>query len=490
MRLRRRTIEWRGPAFALALTAAVYAPTLWSYFQKDDWGHLLRVSMGLDPWAFGPWFYRPLFLVAFGGMYHTFGLNSMLWHAATLCIHLANVALVYWFARRMRLSATASAIGAALFGVYPTNPEAVSWLSACSGTMAALCGLVAAHIAISTRVNAFIRGLLCAAVWFIGLFCKEDLAALIVILPFLPLFAGKRQEDASGQKASRSIFAGSILPVAFSCAMLAVALFVFQRLESSCDQIYGNPSATIDIPLLRHAVKFALFGMQDVPLHLASTYTGAALVAIVPIMVWKRCPDLRLGMLWFFGTSLALGLVAGYLSPTDRYYYLPSIGVALFVAALTDRLRTRQVGPSFGSWFVLAAFAFALASTQWPNAGIAVTAVLAVWYWLDSTPSDKRDNACLWMVACSLAVRAGDAVCYQLGWGFAPSWMWLTAPVALTGHVCAQSEGRGARPGGVVRLHRVLARPAYVCVADGRPAGDRGLPQGAGHSREATRDSR
>lgn len=416
---------------ALLLTAAAYVPALWAYFQEDDWGHLLRVANGHDPWAFGPWFYRPLFLVAFRAMYNAFGLQAPLWHAATISLHLANVALIYWLVRRMGLRSTPAAIGAALFGVYPAGTGAVAWLCACSGVMSAFFGLAAAHIAITRRIPAIVRGVLCASVWMLGVLAKEDAASLVFVLPFLPLFVeGKRTR-------------GEMVRWFVSCAAFAVGLVVFQRLESSCHQIHGNATASISLGMVRRAAMFTAFAMQGaLPLTMTSTLWSAVLTAAAPAMVWIRSRDLRLGMLWFFGSAMGIGLAIGCLAPVDRYYYIPNIGVAIFVAALMQRLSAWRIGPGLGRWALIASCLFALSAKPGAWFGWGVAAVLAFWFWVDSTPTSKDRQSCAWMIGASLALRAMEWVFPLVGWGCVPEWGFVLAPVAMAGILALGRSGR------------------------------------------------
>lgn len=441
-----QSTNWKRPrnlglVFALVLTAAVYVPSLSAYFKADDWGVMLRSIQGPSPWDCRGWFCRPLFLVAFKGAYGLFGLNAPLWHAAALLLHLANVALLYWFIRRIRLSRLAATLGATLFGVCSTHPEAVTWLCACSGVMAAFFCLVAAHIGISRSIPAFPRGLLCAAVWMAGLISKEEAAGFIAVLPFLPLFA-------AGKRDSRELkwwFA--------SCLGFVAVLLVFQRWEVSCQQTLGNPRAQIGLTNIRLAASFALQAIHC-PMCLAATgsFWGAALLATVPVVVWLRRPDLRLGLLLTFGPSLVIGTCLGGMGASDRYYYIPTIGVAVLVALVLESIRSRPVGPTCGSWLVLGAFVLVLAEPPSERIALLTIAVLALWFWIDSQPAAQQEGACLWTVGSFMLLQGAELAAAYLGLGYVPYWVWMVAPIALTGLSSIHPAGR------------LALAPTYLCA--------------------------
>jgi len=55
------------------------------------------------------------------------GESAFRWHAADLAVHLINCALVYFVALELLANRAKAAWSAALFGIFPASPEAVSW---------------------------------------------------------------------------------------------------------------------------------------------------------------------------------------------------------------------------------------------------------------------------------------------------------------------------------------------------------------------------
>ena len=413
----------KGLVLALILTAVVYIPALGAYYQEDDWGHLLCVTVrNINPWGFGGWFYRPLFLEVFGSLYRLFGLYAPAWHATAICLHLVNVALVYLLIRRLGFNGFAAAAGSLVFGVYPLHPDSVTWLCALSGVMGAFFGLIAAHIAIDRRLPVIARGVLCAAAFAFAVFSKEDAASLILVVPFLPLLApGKRNR-------------GEMIKWFLSCLLLAAVIWGFQHLEAQCHQSLGNPKAKIDLYIIRRAAMFSLWSMRDVmTLGATSTLWRVALISVVPLILWKRSPSLRPGMVWFFGTTMGIGAVMGSLAPAPRYVYIPSIGIALCFAGLIERLKSREHPPSFDTWILMGSCVLILAGIENDLASWLVIGALIILFWADSQPASRVPSVCMGLTALSVVICLLNFILPMLGCGYIPDWLTTLLPVALTG---------------------------------------------------------
>ncbi len=129
---------WILPA-VLFIVAAAYSPTLFNGFIKnDDPGHLLEnpTLRALTPENFRAMFqsiinttYIPLTTVSFAFEYHLFGYNPFVYHLDNLLLHLAVVAFVFFFFKRMGLSVLAAGTGALFFGIHPLHVESVAWVT-------------------------------------------------------------------------------------------------------------------------------------------------------------------------------------------------------------------------------------------------------------------------------------------------------------------------------------------------------------------------
>lgn len=410
-----------------------YIPTLNSYFQEDDWGHIYRVAdPHLNPWSFGGWFYRPLFTLVFGWCYNLFGFNPVPWHIIALMLHVINVVLIYALIRRIGFNKAAAAAGAALFGVYPYHCQAVAWLSAFSGTLAAVLGLIAVHIALTRKIPTIFRGLLCSVIYLLAMLSKEDAAGLIIVIPFLPLLIKPKLEKRE------------LVEWGLSCLPLLLMLFIFQRLESSCHQTLGNPMAVISLYHIRRAAMFALFSLRDVmPLIATASLWSAALISILPILLWKRYPDLRPGLLWFFGTAMIIGIAIGSLAPTGRYTYIPSIGIALCFAALIHRLTARSQSLRPVTWFIVGPVILWLAGTESGTIYWAIPVLVLLCYWASNPETSELKTAYIVPVITAISLIFIIYCTGMFGLYLIPDRAILIIPVVITGILVAVNRLRG-----------------------------------------------
>jgi len=105
----------------LVVVAIAYSPSLFNGFIKnDDPGHLLE---------------NPTIS----------GYNPFLYHLDNLLLHLAVVAMVFFFFKKMGLSETAAAIGALFFGIHPLHVESVAWVTERKDVLYAFFYMLAIH---------------------------------------------------------------------------------------------------------------------------------------------------------------------------------------------------------------------------------------------------------------------------------------------------------------------------------------------------------
>ncbi len=137
-----RALGW--PGLVLLLTALVFANSLGNGFV--DWDDTPFLINNPHIKAFGPralWHiftydmsvYRPLVYSLYAFINWAWGLNPLPYHLASYLFHLANVALVFAVARRLRFGAGAAAFAALAFGIHPTRTESVAWVLALTDPM-------------------------------------------------------------------------------------------------------------------------------------------------------------------------------------------------------------------------------------------------------------------------------------------------------------------------------------------------------------------
>ncbi len=140
-----RLPAWWGIAFVLALTFAVYAPTLRYQFVHDDRGQIVE-NPAVHSWHSVPtyftgqvWaavmpeelgnYYRPLFLLWLRINDVVFGNQAWGWHLTTILAHVLTTLLVYLLALRLGIGRDVALLAALIFGLHPAHIEAVAWVS-------------------------------------------------------------------------------------------------------------------------------------------------------------------------------------------------------------------------------------------------------------------------------------------------------------------------------------------------------------------------
>ena len=348
------------PAAILAVTAAVYLPALsfgfvcddaeqivtsqprytWSalpsYFTSDIWSYTAFVKTN---------YYRPGFLVWLLLNSRAFGLNTVLWHAAAIALHLAATLLFYFLARRLAGNAFVAAAAALLFGLHPAHVEAVAWLSGVTETLFAI-------LAFSSLL-CYMRGRRASALLLFAaaLFTKET----AVVLPVL--FAAwdwmfPSSPDAPPRERLRA-----------GAATLAVCLCIFLVYAGMRVHALGSfaPLLRVWTPRmwLATAPSVLLFYLHQllVPVQYSLMYAVSPLTAFG----WKQTGEpvlilaaAALALLWLARQSRALAFAALLLLlpilpvlnfrafayddlQHDRYLYLPSAGLCLLLAMAAAR---------------------------------------------------------------------------------------------------------------------------------------------------------
>jgi hypothetical protein len=157
---RPRWAEWVPLALPVGLALLVFARVVELPFVNwDDPSHFLDSPLATHPLARG---LRGLFLTREIGypapvLLLSFALDRALWgvhagpyHAENLALHIANVAMLYRIARRLRLSAVEACAVATLLAIHPLVVEPVCWVTGRKDLLSTALVLAAALLAAGT----------------------------------------------------------------------------------------------------------------------------------------------------------------------------------------------------------------------------------------------------------------------------------------------------------------------------------------------------
>ena len=330
------SLSWWGIAFVLALTFAVYLPTLRYQFVYDDRGQILE-NPAIHTWHSVPtyftahvwagvmpdeWvnYYRPLFLLWVRINEAVFGNRAWAWHLTTILTHVLTTLLVYLLAYRLGIGRDVALLAALIFGLHPAHIEAVAWISGVNEPL-------------------------------LGIFLISSLLAYV-----------HSRTDAAGASKWKSMSL-----VLFACALLMkenalvlpALLLVYEwvfgvdwgrplgakRVLNWCTEAFGQiwPYFVL-VALYVVARIYALKGFT----HIATPLSTAQLVFTWPALFafWVR------HLIWPAGLSTYYNFPA-VLHPTFRNFVLPaivdvSVGVAIFAF-----VRRSRPAAFFAVWLVL-----------------------------------------------------------------------------------------------------------------------------------------
>jgi hypothetical protein len=353
----------RLAAFVLFLGLLVFLPNVNTYFLADDFVLLswTRVDSPDAIWSFFDpntfWFYRPGVKLLYWAGQSIFGLWAMPFHLFSLLLHGANAYLLYRLIRRSGgWWATALAAGL-LFLHNPHHAETVSWVAATGDLIGGFCILSA--LLLFRRFYDAGNPLLLAgslALFALGLFTRET----VVMLPFLLLLDAlvfRRLPPAWGMSRESVVrnLADSRLPTpdsrltAFAAyaALLAVYLAIVANRPDAPPSVErgGLQFRALNLDSILLAVAEYVHGLVPAGHLLAQqsldtlrilVWIEFALIFALALALWLARQRLALfGLAWMLLTPL---LFIFFSPPTDRYFYLPSMGYAMFVVGLVSTL--------------------------------------------------------------------------------------------------------------------------------------------------------
>jgi len=364
--------EW-GIVLVLALTFAVYAPTLGYQFVHDDRGQIVenpavhswravptyftaQVWAGVMPEELGN-YYRPLFLLWLRINDVVFGNHAWGWHLTTLLAHLLTTFLVYLLACRLGTGRDVALLAALIFGIHPAHIEAVDWISGVTEPLLGILLIGSFLCYLEWREGAAPRWrLLSLGLFALALLEKET--ALIVPVLFLAydwiLGQGRREGFLAWCREALGRIWPYLLIIALYVPLRIYALKGFSHVVTplSTARLVFTWPGLIWFWIRHLAWPVGLSTFYNLPAVIHPTFGNSLLPALLDLaagLVIFLCVR-RSRLAVFFTVWLALPLLPVlnlrvFIADDfahDRYLYLPSVGLAVLVAVL---LKTVCVGP-------------------------------------------------------------------------------------------------------------------------------------------------
>ncbi|MGO9273607.1 MAG: tetratricopeptide repeat protein [Terriglobia bacterium] len=390
-----RTSRWSLAALiaTLALLAALpYLNTLHNGFVWDDSTqvlnnpyirnfHHLREIFTTTVWSYQgraattTAYYRPLMMLLYLACFHLFGPVAGVFHLANVLLNVLVVIALFQVTERMFQRRALAFAAAAIFALHPIHSEPVAWIAAVTDLELAFFYLVTFWVFLGLPVHhpgrarqELPRYLAMALAFVLALLSKEMATTLPLLATIYEhLFRDDRSETRWTQKLSRYgvLWALVIVYLVFRVHFLA--------LVKTARSIAPGEVLLAAVGLVGQYVgKFfwpvrlsAFYVFPDNSLWDLLTRVPGGLVAIgflatLVWVLWRRARRVSFGVLWFVATLLPVlnprWMPANVFS--ERYLYLPSVGlcwlVAWAVVSLFDRLAGRRAAWRWGLAAVLA----------------------------------------------------------------------------------------------------------------------------------------
>ncbi len=375
----------------ILLPTLIWFPTLTFDFVLDDIGTFLE-----DPLAQGPLnlpgifksavhverstlpYYRPIITLSYWLDRTLWGTNPAGFHLTNLLWHVVTVLLAYALLRQAEAAVGIRLAAAALFAVLASHAEAVAWVQGRVDLVFSAFFLAAASVGVRLRVQPTLWGWTAALLAFaIALLAKEPAVMLPGVLVLMWRLRGREPWRANAVR-----LAPFLVVLAGYLSLRQGVLSGTAGFALAFDQLPARTLGFLAVLLeyLRIVIWPGLlpnFHMTVAPNSLVTPPRVAASLVVafgllLTVIVRRRIDQGRgkswvpaIGATWFLITLLpVLGVVAAQKAPamgflvTERYVYLPSLGLCVAAAWGLAHLSLRQ------GWTVgLATLLFIVASS-------------------------------------------------------------------------------------------------------------------------------
>ncbi len=329
----------------------------------DDGSHITKniyIQSGFNlesiKWAFtsvdtAHW--HPLTFLSHTLDWSLFGPNATGHHLVSLLLHIGAVIFLFLFLNKTTNNIWSSAFCAALFALHPLRVESVAWAANRKDVLSMFFGMATLYTyAFYAESNRLPRYFLCLILFAFSLMSKPIIVTLPFVLLLLDYWPLRRWPEVTDRSTNNRLKMPAKLiweKVPFIGLTIAISIVAFWT------QNKAELVASIDsLPLITRVANaidsyVAYLGKIFWPVNLAIYYPYNFHLPLWRILIYAIClialtfavmasvrklPFLFTGWLWYLGTLFpVIGIVqvADY-SRTDRYTYLPSIGIAIMLS--------------------------------------------------------------------------------------------------------------------------------------------------------------
>ena len=297
-------------------------------------------------------YYQPLTMISLMLDYAMGGRadNLTVFHLTSLCLHLANTALIILLLYMLFGQFWPAAIAGLLFGVHPMTVEPIPWIGERKTLLASFFALWSIIIYLRyTHTGNWRNYILCIVMYILSLMAKPTttpLPVLFVLLDFWPL-----------NRLSNRTLQEKIPP--FIIMLVFAFITVISQSRSANVTMPSEYSPVRILLILCHNIIFYLYKII-LPINLSSHYPfpdplnlsdkmvlagviGTCVLIPALLISLRRTRVFLTGWLFFFIAIFPTMGVIGFTNvvASDKYTYLPSLGLLIILAWLLSRLWMR-----------------------------------------------------------------------------------------------------------------------------------------------------
>ncbi len=299
--------------------------------------------------------YQPIPVFAFALNYHFTGLDTFPMHAFNLFFHVFCIVLVYIWMQQLTKNKMVALIVSLLFAIHPMNVEAVTWISARSSSMYTAFYLLSLIFYTRYLSSGFKKQLVLSGLMFlISLFCKAQAVTLPVVLILLDFYYHRKL-------LSRKVILEKIPFFILSIIFGLVTVLNEGTIHNLTNgmMISYNPldmffmvCYTFSFYLVKLIAPFQLCAIYVYPPKNGiwlpwEYYASFLLMSVAAVALWKN----RQNRIVLFGAGFFLITIAINVQiipsrlfiVTDRYAYMPYLGLFLIPVMLLSKLKTENI---------------------------------------------------------------------------------------------------------------------------------------------------
>jgi hypothetical protein len=374
-----------GLAVLVVLCVAVYGRVGgFDYSRTDDFGYVLlnghvRNGLSLDGllWAFGAlemgnW--HPLAWVSHMADMSLFGFAPGPRHVVNVLLHLLNSVLLWRLALRLLRDADAALLVGALFLVHALHVESVAWIAERKDVLCGAFFLLAcnAHLDyVDNRSRGAWLRVQCFGV--LALLSKPMAVTLPLVLLMLDVWPSLQLPQRCGERSGRARVIAALITEKLPLFIVSLAVAVMTVLAQDgaiaplAQVSVGERLSNVPVALAMYLSDLALptglasFYPFRLPDPLREVLPSLLLLVGITVACWRlrgRWPWLLWGWGWFLLVIAPVsGIVqAGSQSHADRYMYLPSVGLLLWIGAALAACHARYRRRLLAAGVVLVVF--------------------------------------------------------------------------------------------------------------------------------------